>query len=110
MQFRQGILDPAGEGEVGQAAEECSAAKKGRLAKAARKRESAEEFRAGRRAHPAVESATNNLEQRGLDRVREKSRAGFSRAVALSMLVPNVHRIGMIAQDRERERLKRKRL
>ena len=82
--------------------------RKGRLSKADRKRESAEAFRAGRRAYPAVESAINNLEQRGLDRVREKSKAGFARAVALSMLAPNLHRIGMIVRDRERERLKRK--
>ena len=82
--------------------------KKGRLSKADRKRESAEEFRAGRRAHPAVESAIKNLERPGLDRAREKSRAAFARAAALSMLAPNVHRIGIILQDRERERLKRK--
>ena len=41
-----------------------------------------------------MESATNHLEQRELDRVREKSKAGFARAVTLSMLAANVHRIG----------------
>ena len=46
--------------------------KKGRLSKAERDREQGETFAAMRRQHPAVESAINNLEHRGLDRVRSR--------------------------------------
>ena len=78
--------------------------KKGRLSKADRKRVRAEEFRTGRKAHPALEWATNNLKHRGLDRVRETSKAGFARTVAFSMLAENMHRMGMIVRERERLR------
>ena len=39
-----------------------------------------------RRQHPAVESAINSLEHRGLDRVRTHGTEGFARMVALSVL------------------------
>ena len=52
--------------------------KKGRLTKADRKREEEPAFRAARQAHAAVESAINNLEQRGLDRVLSRGRTGSS--------------------------------
>ena len=42
----------------------------GYLSKANRERESEEWFVSARRAHPAIESAINGLEHRGLDRVR----------------------------------------
>ena len=59
---------------------------------------------AARRAHPAIESAINGLEHRGLDRVRSHGADGFARTVALSVLAANLHRIGSILQKRERKR------
>ena len=47
---------------------------KGYLSKANREREVEESFVAARRAHPAIESAINGLEHRGLDRVRSMVR------------------------------------
>ena len=67
---------------------------KGRRNRAAREREEAEEFAAMRRQHPAVESAINSLEHRGLDRVRTHGTEGFARMVALSVLAGNLHRPG----------------
>ena len=64
-----------------------------------------------RRAHPAVESAFNNLGHRGLDRVRSRGADGFARAVALSVVALNIHRIGLLlrraqqARDRRADRL-----
>ena len=55
-------------------------------------------------AHPAIESAINGLEHRGLDRVRSHGADGFARTVALSVLAANLHRIGLILQKRERKR------
>ena len=84
--------------------------KKGRLSETDKEREEAQEHVEKRREHPAVESAIANLEQRGLDRVREHGRAGFERAIGLSVVAANVHRLGLILQRRELERLKKERL
>ena len=77
---------------------------RGYLSRADRKREEEESFVAARRAHPAIESAINGLEHRGLDRVRSHGADGFARTVALSVLAANLHRIGLILQKRERKR------
>lgn len=80
---------------------------KGYLSKANQEREAEESFVAARRAHPAVESAINGLEHRGLDRVRSHGADGFARTVALSVLAANLHRIGLLLQKRERKRRQR---
>ncbi len=56
----------------------------------------------------AVQSAINNLDQRGLDRGRGRThgKAGFARTVALSILAANVLRVGLLIRARERARLK----
>ena len=77
---------------------------KGYLSRADREREAEEPFAVARRAHPAIESAINGLEHRGLDRVRSHGADGFARTVALSVLAANLHRIGLILQQRERKR------
>ena len=77
---------------------------RGYRSQANREREEAESFVAARRAHPAIESAINGLEHRGLDRVRSHGADGFARTVALSVLAANLHRIGSILQKRERKR------
>ncbi len=78
--------------------------RKGRLSKAAKATEGAPEFVAARQAHPAVESAINNLECRGLDRVMDRGAEGFERMIGLAVLAANVHRVGRIVRDRERDR------
>ena len=84
--------------------------RKGRLSKADRERGSAPDCVAARRNHAAVESAFNNLEQRGFDRVLAHGPDGFARMVALWLVSANMHRIGVILQRRARERLKRESL
>ena len=79
----------------------------GYLSKANREREAEESFVSARRAHPAIESAINGLEHRGLDRVRSHGADGFARTVALSVLAANLHRIGSLLQKRERKRRRR---
>ena len=78
--------------------------RKGRPSRADRERESDEAFAAARRQHPAVESAINALEHRGLDRVRNRGADGFALAVALSVLAANLHRLGRLLRQRERRR------
>ncbi|MDE0371427.1 MAG: hypothetical protein OXI73_02620 [Rhodospirillales bacterium] len=77
--------------------------RKGRLAQAVRVREANPAFVAARR-YPAVESATHNLEHRGLDRVRVYGAGGFARVVALSVLAFNIHRLGLLLRRRARRR------
>lgn len=78
--------------------------KKGYLSQADREREGDDEFVAMRRQHPAVESAINNLEHRGLDRVRAHGAEGFDRVVALSVVAFNIHRIGLLLRRKTRRR------
>ena len=51
--------------------------RKGNLSRAERKREQEPEFAAMRRQHPVVESAINNLEHRGLERVCSHGAGGL---------------------------------
>ena len=70
--------------------------RKGYRNKAEQEREAGDAFVAMRRAHPAVESAVGNLGQRGAGRIRSRGAGGFARAVALSVVALNIHRIGLL--------------
>ena len=80
--------------------------RKGQLNKSDREREQEEAFAAARQQHPAVESAINNLEHRGLDRVRTYGREGFERTVGMAVLSANLHRLGQLLRRKELKRLK----
>ena len=60
-----------------------------------------------RRQHPAMESAINNPEQRGLDRVRAKGSKGFARTGASSVVSLNAHRLGRLLRQEAQERYRR---
>ncbi len=81
--------------------------KKGYMNKTELEREQEAEFAAMRRRHPAVESAINNLEHRGLDRVLAHGAKGFARTVALSVVALNVRRIGLLLRRKARKRSRR---
>lgn len=83
--------------------------RKGRLGRADIIREGDATFVAMRKGHPAVESAINNLEHRGLDRVRAHGPDGFERVVGLSVLAFNIHRLGLLIRRRRQLLLKRRR-
>ena len=53
------------------------------------------------RQHPAIESAINNLQQRGMGLVRTHGAEGFARTVGLVMVATNVHRLGLILKKQE---------
>ena len=50
-----------------------------------------------------IELAINHLEHCGLDRVRDHSRSGFARAVALSVLAANLKRLEWTLRNQERK-------
>ena len=101
--FDRGFHSPANRTRLDEVLVDNVLPKKGRLSKADREREQGETFVAMRRQHPAVESALNNLEHRGLDRVRSKGRKGFARSVALAVVALNVHRLGRVLRQQAQE-------
>ena len=104
--FDRGFHSPSNRKALDDLLELNALPKKGRLSAAERKREADPAFAAARRKHSGVESAINSLEHRGLDRVRLRGPDGFERAVGLSVLASNLHRIGQILRGRERERMR----
>ena len=107
--FDRGFHSPSNREELDKLLEPDALPKKGRLSAAEREREAEPAFAAARRKHSGVESAINSLEHRGLDRVRLRGPDGFERAVGLSVLTSNLHRIGRIPRGRERERMRQDR-
>ena len=83
--------------------------KKGRLSHADRQREDSREFKLLHRQHSAVESAINALEVHGLDRCPDHGIKGFERYVALAVLAKNIHRLGTVLREQQKERQLRKR-
>ena len=83
--------------------------KKGKLSKADRQRENSREFKLLRRQHSAVESAINALDAHGLDRCPDHGIKGFEHYVALAVLAKNIHRLGTVLREQQKERQRRKR-
>ena len=104
--FDKGYHSPANQQRLAELLKENVMPRKGKLSKAAKEREGEAVFQAARKAHPAVESAINNLECRGLDRIREQGAEGFERMVWLGLLAANMHRIGCLVRDGKRKRLR----
>ena len=105
--FDRGFHSPSNRARLDGLLELNALPRKGRPSRADRERESEESFAAARRQHPAVESATDALEHRGLDRVRAHGADGFERTVALSVLAANPHRLGRLLRRREFKRRRR---
>ena len=103
VSFDRGFHSPANRARLDELLDDNVLPKKGYLSKADQDREQGETFAAKRRQHPAVESAINNLEHRGLDRVRSKGREEFARTVALAVVALNVHRLGRVLRQQARE-------
>ena len=78
--------------------------KKGGLTQEDWHREQAVDFAEARRQHPGVESAINNLNQRGLSLIRTHGEEGFVRTVALVVVAANVHRLGLLLKQKEKRR------
>ena len=83
--FDRGFHSPNNRRRLDEMLELNALPRKGYLSQAEREREQEPEFAAMRRQHPAVESAINNLEHRGLERVRSHGAGGFERTVALAI-------------------------
>jgi hypothetical protein len=79
--------------------------KKGKLSKADKEREYADEFVQARKQHSAVESAINALQVHGLDKCLDHGVDGFERYAALAVLSRNIQKVGAIKRAIARQRL-----
>ena len=84
--------------------------KKGKCSLSDIKRETQPDFIKAKRAHSAVESNINELEHRGLDRCPDKGIRGLHRYVGLAVIAYNLHRIGkiLLQQDRNSQTARKK--
>ncbi len=68
--------------------------KKGRLNQQEKAHETADEFKAAKRQHSAVESAINALEVHGLDVCPDHGIDGFKRYISLAIVSRNIQKLG----------------
>jgi hypothetical protein len=80
--------------------------KKGRLNRQEYEREHSKSFLALRKQHSAVESAINCLEHHGLNRCPDKGLNHFRKYTAIGVLACNLHKLGNILQQNERNMTK----
>jgi IS5 family transposase len=80
--------------------------KKGKLNKEEKQTESAKEFKRLRYRHCAIESNINMLEHHGLNRCVDKGIHGYKRYTGLSVLAYNLHILGnmLIEQEKQKEK------
>lgn len=105
--FDKGYYSPKNKIELDKALDLNIMPKKGGLNKVEKAQTQELEYQQARRQHSAVESCINNLDQRGFDRCLSFGKDGLERHVALSVVATNIHRVGLIRQKKEREKLKK---
>lgn len=108
--FDKGFHSPDNQKDLAEILPVVALPRKGRLSKKAQAIESSDEFKKAKDKHSAVESAINALEVHGLDVCLDHGIDGFQRYVSLAIVARNVQRIGSILIQRERKRIKRKKL
>jgi len=104
--FDKGFHSPANQKKLADILDRVYLPRKGRLSKAAKEIEHADDFRQARRKHSAVESSVNALQNHGLERCPDHGLYGLKRYTALAVVARNIQIIGHMVQQKE---LKRKR-
>ena len=79
--------------------------KRGKLDQEEIEREHSKQFKALRKAHAAVESDINCLEYHGLNRCLDRGLTNFKKYTSLGVLAYNLHKLGNILIEQDRERL-----
>ena len=103
--FDKGFWSPANLNELSQLIDIACLPKKGGRSQADKIREGVREFCDARKKHAGVESAIHALVAgNGLDRCRDKGPDGYERYFALAVLGRNLHTLGRILINQERER------
>jgi hypothetical protein len=107
--FDKGFHSPDNQEQLAGILTRCILPRKGKLDHEQQKYESTKSFKELRRAHAAVESGINALENHGLDRVLDYGLDGFERYVALAIVARNVQLLGRKLQEMELAALERTR-
>jgi transposase, IS5 family len=103
--FDKGFWSPANLKELSQLVAMPCLPKKGGRSQADQMRESCREFGEARKKHSGVESAIHALVAgNGLDLCRDKGSDGYRRYFALAVLGRNLHTLGRLLINQERER------
>ena len=84
--------------------------KKGKLNIAEYEREHTRQFKALRNMHAAVESDINCLEHHGLNRCPDKGLTNFKKYTSFGILAYNLHKLGNILFEQEREELSKNKI
>ena len=98
--FDKGFHSPAAQEAVRKIIDLVIIPKKGRRNKEETAREESAEFVAGRKAHQAIESAINALENHGLDCCPDRGKEALERYVAIGVLARNVQILGKMIAER----------
>lgn len=101
ISFDRGYYSVLGEKSLKKIFDRVVMPKPGKKTESRRQAESEEDFTRLRRAHSAVESNINELEQSGADKVRDKGLHGFKKYVGWSVLAHNLKRLGKLVIETE---------
>jgi len=101
--YDKGFHSPEAQERIKKIIDEVVLPKKGKLNEAEKARESSAEFVAARKAHPAIESAINALENHGLDRCPDRGVDALERYVAWGVLGRNLQILGAKLAEGERK-------
>lgn len=103
--FDKGFWSPVNLKELSQLVTTPCLPKKGGRSQADQLRESCREFKEARKNHAGIESAIHALVAgNGLDRCRDKGPDGYRRYFALAVLGRNLHTLGRLLINQERQR------
>jgi len=105
ISYDKGCWSPKNHKELEQLVQNVVLPKKGRRNKEETKREHGKQFKALRKQHAAVESDINCLEHHGLNRCPDKGFAHFKRYTSFGVLACNLHKLGNILLEQDREKL-----
>ncbi len=105
ISFDKGCWSPSNHKAISEIIPHVIMPKKGKLNNDEYEREHAKEFKALRNAHASVESDINSLEHHGLNRCPDKGLTNFKKYAAFGILAYNLHRLGNVLFEQEREQL-----
>jgi len=105
ISFDKGPWSPSNRKDILEIIPQVVMPKKGKLNKDEYEREHTKPFKALRHMHAAVESDINCLEHHGLNRCPDKGLPNFKKYTSLGILAYNLHKLGNILFEQEREKL-----
>lgn len=106
--FDKGFYTPENRNALDLLLDQVTLPKKGRLNEADQERETTVTFLNARKQHAAVESAIHALQVHGLGHCRDRGKEGFNRYIGWGVVAFNLHRLGAILQEQERQREQRR--